>query len=185
MTKQIIIIFLCSRVVLWTASYGGLHHVQLSKQITENILNMLITDLRLLSMVENEQFQRMISTFVLTTDIWTSVATDAYLGETWHLLWEDWIIESHSQTTDNKYCRVAWGCYCKVWLSTRESQSCCPWNGAHVVAAMKILAEKHEWALVWCAGLTQRLSYWKTRLSAQPSSECVATARCLVEHFFF
>lgn len=28
-----------------------------------------------------------------------SVAIEAYLGETCHLLWEDWIIESHSQTT--------------------------------------------------------------------------------------
>lgn len=32
----------------------------------------------------------------LTTDIWTSVATEAYLGVTCHFLGEDWEMESYS-----------------------------------------------------------------------------------------
>ena len=38
----------------------------------------------------------------LTTDIWTSVATEAYLGVTCHYLGEDWERETHRC----KYCRV-------------------------------------------------------------------------------
>ena len=35
----------------------------------------------------------------LTTDIWTSVATEAYLGVTCHFLGDDWEIKSLSITT--------------------------------------------------------------------------------------
>ncbi|CAJ1068387.1 zinc finger BED domain-containing protein 1-like isoform X2 [Xyrichtys novacula] len=92
--------------------------------------------MRPLSMVEDEGFQKMISTFnpkytlpsrtyftklmekkyeeikakltnilkkcdsiALTADIWTSVATEAYLGVTGHFLGEDWEVKSHSLTT--------------------------------------------------------------------------------------
>ncbi|KAK0138793.1 Zinc finger BED domain-containing protein 1 [Merluccius polli] len=101
--------------------------VQEATIFTESILNMIVTAMRPLSMVEDKGFRDMISTFnskynlpsrtyftqlmekkhqeikeklkvvlketecvALTTDIWTSVATEAYLGVTCHFLGEDW-----------------------------------------------------------------------------------------------
>nr|XP_054590206.1 E3 SUMO-protein ligase ZBED1-like [Nothobranchius furzeri] len=99
--------------------------------LTDHILNMLVTDMRPLSMVEDADFKAMIAAFqpnyallsrtfftkrleekyediknkmkkalqetdtiALTTDIWTSVATEAYMGVTCHYL-ENWKIMSH------------------------------------------------------------------------------------------
>lgn len=105
-------------------------------EFTDSILNMIVTDMRQVSIVEDEGFQKMISTFIprytlcsityfmtmiekkyeevkgklmntiketdsiaLTTDIWTSVATEAYLRVTCHFIREDWEMESYSLTT--------------------------------------------------------------------------------------
>lgn len=105
-------------------------------EFSDSILNMIVTDMRPLSMVEDDGFKAMISTFnpkyelpsrpffmkkiekkyecikgklkkslqetdsiALTTDIWTSVATEAYLGVTCHYLGEDWEMLSHCLTT--------------------------------------------------------------------------------------
>ncbi|XP_040275761.1 E3 SUMO-protein ligase ZBED1-like [Bufo bufo] len=107
---------------VWTAASRSTE----AAELTDSILNMIVTDMRPLSMVEDEGFQRMISTFnprytlpsrtyfmkimekkyedikgkltntlketdsiALTTDIWTSVATEAYLGVTCHFLGKD------------------------------------------------------------------------------------------------
>lgn len=56
-------------------------------------------------------------------------------------------------------------------------------NGANVVAAAKILQERHGWASVRCAGHTLNLVVQSSLKIHQAISKCVAAARCLVEHF--
>ena len=96
--------------------------------LTDSVLNMIIKDMRPLSMVEDEGFRAMVNTFQpgyclpkrtcftnmmerryedeflkvklalsssssmvsLTTDAWTSIATEAYLGITCHYINNDW-----------------------------------------------------------------------------------------------
>uniref|UniRef100_A0A8C5NCM1 BED-type domain-containing protein n=1 Tax=Gouania willdenowi TaxID=441366 RepID=A0A8C5NCM1_GOUWI len=167
---------------------------------TDRILNMIVTDMRPLSMVEDEGFQKMIFAFnpnyalpsrtyfmkimekkyedikgklknmlketdsiALTIDIWTSVATEAYLGVTCHFLGEDWGMESHSLTT--------------MPLEERHTAT----NIAEWIE--DILAEKNGWASVRCAGHTLNLVVQGALKKNQAISKCVAAARCLVEHF--
>ena len=54
-----------------------------SKQITELITEMVVADMRPLRMVECEGFS-------LTTDIWTSIATEAYITMSGHFISPDW-----------------------------------------------------------------------------------------------
>jgi len=112
--------------------------------VTDAILSMLVTDMRPLSMVEDEGFKKMVSILnpgyilpsrthftklmerkyqealqkiksainttnsrmALTTDIWTSVATEAYLGITCHYIGNDWKMTSRRQTYLHQHCRV-------------------------------------------------------------------------------
>uniref|UniRef100_UPI003AAD97D9 E3 SUMO-protein ligase ZBED1-like n=1 Tax=Centroberyx gerrardi TaxID=166262 RepID=UPI003AAD97D9 len=189
---------------------------------------MIVTDMRPLSMVEDEGFEKMISTFnpryalpsrtyfmkmmekkyeeikgklkntlketdsiTLTTDIWTSVATEAYLGVTCHFLGEDWEMESHSLTTMSLEERhtaaniAEWleDVIAKFDIPPEKIKAVVHDNGANVVAAVKILAEKHGWASVRCAGHTLNLVVQSALKNHQAISKCVAAARCLVEHF--
>ncbi|XP_042343871.1 E3 SUMO-protein ligase ZBED1-like [Plectropomus leopardus] len=189
---------------------------------------MIVTDMRPLSMVEDEGFQKMISAFnpnyalpsrtyfmkmmekkyedikgklknmlketdsiALTADIWTSVATEAYLGVTCHFLGEDWGMESHSLTTmplEERHTAaniVEWieDVIAKFDIPPEKIKAVVHDNGANVVAAAKILAEKHGWASVRCAGHTLNLVVQGALKKNQAISKCVAAARCLVEHF--
>ncbi|KAF3837458.1 hypothetical protein F7725_004922 [Dissostichus mawsoni] len=110
---------------------------QMAGVLTESILNMLVNDMRPISMVEDEGFKQMVTTFhpgytlpsrthftklmegkyeatfgklkdalkatknkiALTTDAWTSVATEAYLGITCHFISDDWELNSFCLTT--------------------------------------------------------------------------------------
>ncbi|XP_032446924.1 zinc finger BED domain-containing protein 1-like [Xiphophorus hellerii] len=197
-------------------------------EFTNSILNMIITDMRPLSVVEDEGFQKMISTFnpnytppsrtyfvkmmekkyeeikdklknilketdsiALTADIWTSVATEAYLGVTCHFLGEDWKMKSHTLTTmpleeRHTAANIAeWleEVIAKFDVPPEKVRAVIHDNGANIVAAVKILAEKHKWASVRCAGHTLNLVVQNALKSNQSISKCVAAARCLVEHF--
>uniref|UniRef100_A0A3Q3FQ82 Zinc finger BED domain-containing protein 1-like n=1 Tax=Kryptolebias marmoratus TaxID=37003 RepID=A0A3Q3FQ82_KRYMA len=197
-------------------------------EFTNSILNMIITDMRPLSVVEDEGFQKMISTFnpnytppsrtyfvkmmekkyeeikdklknilketdsiALTADIWTSVATEAYLGVTCHFLGEDWKMKSHTLTTmpleeRHTAANIAeWleEVIAKFDVPPEKVKAVIHDNGANIVAAVKILAEKHKWASVRCAGHTLNLVVQNALKSNQSISKCMAAARCLVEHF--
>uniref|UniRef100_A0A3P9NJF9 HAT C-terminal dimerisation domain-containing protein n=1 Tax=Poecilia reticulata TaxID=8081 RepID=A0A3P9NJF9_POERE len=192
----------------WTALFKGVPgcSVVQAAEFTNSILNMIITDMRPLSVVEDEGFQKMISTFnpnytppsrtyfvkmekkyeeikdklknilketdsiALTADIWTSVATEAYLGVTCHFLGEDWKMKSHTLTTMPLEERHT-AANIAEWLEEVIAKFDVPPEKvkavihdndanifANIVAAVKILAEKHKWA-------------------------SVRSARCLVEHF--
>uniref|UniRef100_A0A087X520 BED-type domain-containing protein n=1 Tax=Poecilia formosa TaxID=48698 RepID=A0A087X520_POEFO len=196
-------------------------------EFTNSILNTIITDMRPLSVVEDEGFQKMISTFnpnytppsrtyfvkmmekkyeeikdklknilketdsiALTADIWTSVATKAYLGVTCHFLGEDWKMKSHTLTTmpleeRHTAANIAeWleEVIAKFDVPPEKVKAVIHDNGANIVAEVKILAEKHKWASVRCAGHTLNLVVQNALKSNQSISKCVAAARCLVEH---
>lgn len=55
-------------------------------------------------------------------------------------------------------------------------------NGSNVVAAVKILVEKHGWASVRCVGHTLQLVV-NHALKNQAISRCMGAVRNLVEHF--
>ncbi|XP_076876762.1 E3 SUMO-protein ligase ZBED1-like [Brachyhypopomus gauderio] len=195
---------------------------------TNSILNMLITDMRPLSMVEDTGFINMIKAFnpkytipsrthftnmmsqkyseiteklksvlketecvALTTDIWTSVATEAYLGVTCHFLGDDWKIKSLSLTTmplDERHTATNiadWleDAATKFHISFEKVKAVVHDNGANVVAAAKILKERHGWASVRCAGHTLNVVVQNTLKNNKTILSCVASARCLVEHF--
>uniref|UniRef100_A0A3B5A3U7 BED-type domain-containing protein n=1 Tax=Stegastes partitus TaxID=144197 RepID=A0A3B5A3U7_9TELE len=197
-------------------------------ELTDSILNMMVTDMRPLSMVEDEGFQKMISTFnpkyalpsrahfakmmekkyedikgklkntlteidgiALTTDIWTSVAAEAYLGVTCHFLGEDWGMKSHSLTTmplEERHSaeNIADGIkdvIAKFDIPPEKIKAVVHDNSASVVAAVEILAEEHGWASVRCAGHTLNVVVQDALENNQSICKCVVAARCLVEHF--
>lgn len=96
----------------------------------------------------------------LKTNIWTSVAKEVYLGVTCHFLREDWEKESHSLTTmpleeRHTAANIAeWleDVIAKFDIPPEKIKAVIHDNGANV--AVKILAEKHGWESVRCAGHT-------------------------------
>lgn len=126
----------------------------------------------------------------LTTDIWTSVATEAYLGVTCHFLGEDWEMKSLSLTTmplEERYTAANIADWleettAKFEIPLKKVKAVVHDNGANVVAAAKILRERHGWASVRCAGHTLNLVVQST-LKSKTIASCVGSARCLVEHF--
>nr|XP_055029935.1 E3 SUMO-protein ligase ZBED1-like [Misgurnus anguillicaudatus] len=87
----------------------------------------------------------------LTTDIWTSVATEAYLGVTCHFLGEDWEMKSLSLTTMPLEERHT-AANIADWLEETTAKFEIPIvkvkavvhdNGPNVVAAARILRERH------------------------------------------
>ncbi|KAM3842535.1 E3 SUMO-protein ligase ZBED1-like [Diretmus argenteus] len=101
----------------------------------------------------------------LTTDIWTSVATEAYLGVTCHFVGEDWEMESHSLTTmplEERHTGpniAEWieEIIAKFDIPPEKIKAVVHDNGSNVVAAANLLSEKHGWASVRCAGHTLNL----------------------------
>ncbi|KAK1900776.1 putative AC transposase [Dissostichus eleginoides] len=157
--------------------------------LTESILNMLVNDMRPISMVEDEGFKQMVTTFhpgytlpsrthftklmegkyeatfgklknalkatknkiALTTDAWTSVATEAYLGITCHFISDDWELNSFCLTTMPLEERHT-GTNIAAWIEQAVERFEIPLskvvavvhdNGSNVVLAANILQEKH------------------------------------------
>lgn len=196
--------------------------------LTDSILNMLVTDMRPLSMVEDDGFTKMIHTLnpgytlpsrthftklmerkyeetfkevktaintnnsklALTTDVWTSVATEAYLGITCHYITDDWDMQSFCLTTMPLHDRHT-ASNIAEWLEQAVARFEIPPskiiaivhdNGANIVAAANILEEKHGWSSVRCTGHTLQLVI-NTALKHPSIEKAVGAARCLVEHF--
>ncbi|KAM7399647.1 hypothetical protein PAMP_018897 [Pampus punctatissimus] len=183
--------------------------------LTDSILNM-----RPLSMVEDDCFKAMISTFhpnydlpsrtfftkqldkkyvdikdemqkalqeTDTTDIWTSVATEAYMGVTCHYL-KNWKMVSHCLTTmpleeRHTTANIAeWieEVIAKFIIPPEKIKAVVHDNCANVVAAAKILHAKHGWGTVKCTGHTLNLVVQNSLKSQQVISKCVAAAEALL-----
>ncbi|XP_053268172.1 tRNA (cytosine(38)-C(5))-methyltransferase isoform X1 [Pleuronectes platessa] len=202
---------------------------QQASVLTDSVLNMLVTDMRPLSMVEDDGFRTMIHTFypgytlpsrthftrlmerkyeqtfnavktalnngnnsklALTTDVWTSVAIEAYLGVTCHYITDDWEMKSICLTTMPLQDRHT-GSNIAEWLEEVVARFEIPPsniiavvhdNGANVVAAARILEEKNGWSSVRCTGHTLQLVI-NAALKHPSIEKAVGAARCLVEHF--
>ncbi|KAK1900659.1 Zinc finger BED domain containing protein 1 [Dissostichus eleginoides] len=189
---------------------------------------MLVNDIRLISMVEDEGFKQMVTTFhpgytlpsrthftklmegkyeatfgklkdalkatknkiALTTDAWTSVATEAYLGITCHFISDDWELNSFCLTTMPLEERHT-GTNIAAWIEQAVERFEIPLskvvavvhdNGSNVVLAANILQEKHGWVSVRCTGHTLQLVINRA-LKHPQISKALGAARCLVEHF--
>ncbi|XP_057208474.1 E3 SUMO-protein ligase ZBED1-like [Triplophysa rosa] len=201
---------------------------QQAAALTESILNMMVKDMRPLSMVDGAGFREMVSAFhpgyilpsrtyitslmeqkyektcqkvketiqegrsfiALTADIWTSLATEAYLGVTCHFITEDWKMKTLTLATmplDERHT----GANIATWLeevvakfniSVDNIKAVVHDNGSNIVAAMKLLAEKHNWVSVRCAGHTLQLIV-NSSLKDTSISKALGAARTLVEHF--
>lgn len=189
---------------------------------------MLVTDMRPMSMVEDERFEKMVSILnpgyilpsrthftklmerkyqeafqkiksaknttnsrmALTTDIWTSVATEAYLGITCHYIGKDWKMTSVCLTTmplEDRHTSTniaEWLEEVAVKFEIPSEKICAIVhdNGANIVAAAKLLEEKHGWTSILCTGHTLQLVI-NAALKNTGIQRAVGAARCLVEHF--
>ncbi|XP_037118152.1 E3 SUMO-protein ligase ZBED1-like [Syngnathus acus] len=196
--------------------------------LTESILDMLVTDMRPLSMVEDKGFRKMIWTLnpkysipsityfislmekrhqemaeklrsvlhdtefvALTTDVWTSVTAEAFLGVTCHFLGEDWEMKSLYLTTTRLEERHS-AADIADWLEETAAKFNIPLrkvravvhdNEANVAGAAGILTERHGWTSVMCSGHTLNLVVESTLKNKEAIANCVDSARCLVEHF--
>ncbi|XP_074537188.1 E3 SUMO-protein ligase ZBED1-like [Halichoeres trimaculatus] len=199
--------------------------------LTEAILNMLVTDMRPLSMVGDSGFKDMIKQFnpeyhdnylpgrshftammeekyvktfekvkqtlrgvqsflTLTADVWTSRATEAYLGVSCHFMSEDWKMKSFNLATMPLEERHT-GANIMTWMEEvlakfdilpTKIKAVVHDSGSNMVAAMRLLEEKHGWASIRCAGHTLQLIV-NTALKETTISRALGAARQLVEHF--
>uniref|UniRef100_A0A3Q1B1H2 HAT C-terminal dimerisation domain-containing protein n=1 Tax=Amphiprion ocellaris TaxID=80972 RepID=A0A3Q1B1H2_AMPOC len=204
---------------------------QQANVLTKSILNMLVTDMRPLSMVDDEGFKEMIKQFnpdyhdnylpdrshfttlmetkyhatfekvketlrginsflTLTADVWTSHATEAYLEVSCHFLSEDWTMKTFNLST---MPLEEWhtGANIMTWMEEvlakfdilpTKIKAVVHDSGSNMVAAMRLLEEKHGWASIGCAGHTLQLIV-NTALKETTISRALGAARQLVEHF--
>lgn len=130
------------------------------------------------------------SKIALTTDAWTSIATEAYLGVTCHFINEDWELTSYNLTTmplEDRHTAENIATWVekaaeKFEISMDNVTVVVHDNAANVVAALRILEEKHGISSVRCAGRTLQLVV-NHALRDPQISKTLRAAKCLVEHF--
>ncbi|KAK7912577.1 hypothetical protein WMY93_012788 [Mugilogobius chulae] len=126
----------------------------------------------------------------LTTDAWTSIATEAYLGVTCHFINEQWELTSINLTTMPLQERhtaeniASWieDVVEKFDISMSKVLVIVHDNAANVVAALRMLEEKHGVSSLRCAGHTLQLVV-NHALKEQQITRTLGAARTLVEHF--
>ncbi|XP_073488938.1 E3 SUMO-protein ligase ZBED1-like [Aquarana catesbeiana] len=130
------------------------------------------------------------SRIAITADIWTSIATEAFLGITCHYIAEDWKMISICLTTMPLEDRHT-AANIAEWLEEVTEKFEIPAqkiiaivhdNGANIVAAAKILMDTHGWASIRCTGHTLQLVI-SAALKNSGIERAVSAARGLVEHF--
>ncbi|XP_077315552.1 RUN domain-containing protein 1 isoform X1 [Lithobates pipiens] len=200
---------------------------QMAIAYTNSILNMIVKDMRPISIVDGQGFREMINTFypgytlpsgshftklmekkyeenferlkaslkdvkskiALTTDAWTSIATEAYLGVTCHFINEDWNLTSYNLTTmplEDRHTAENIANWVekaaeKFEISMANVNVVVHDNAANVVAALRILEEKHGISSLRCAGHTLQLVV-NHALRDPQISKTLRAAKCLVEH---
>ena len=126
----------------------------------------------------------------ITSDMWTSLANDAYISLTTHYTSDEWKMESVCLGTIPVFERHT-GENISSWIeeilekfgiSAQKIVSFVHDNGSNFVRAGKILTEKFEWSSESCAGHDLQLCI-KAGLEVNEIQEVVSAARRLVEHF--
>lgn len=131
------------------------------------------------------------SKLTLTTDAWTSIATEAYLGVTCHFINQDWELTSYSLTTmplEERHTAeniAGWveNAAEKFGFSLSDVLAVVHDNAANVVAALRILEGKYGVASHRCAGHTLQLVVNHALKKDPQINKTLGAARCLVEHF--
>lgn len=107
------------------------------------------------------ELKNVTSQITLTTDAWTSIATEAYLGVTCHFIHQDWDLPSYILTkmpfeephTVENIAGWVEKVAEKFCFSLSDGLAVVHDDAANVVAAPRILEEKHRVASHRCAGL--------------------------------
>lgn len=126
----------------------------------------------------------------LTADIWTSVATEAYLGITCHYIGIDWQMKSICLSTmplEERHTAQNIAGWLEEILDKFEIlpdkiSAIVHDNGANIVGAARLLEEKYGWASLRCTGHTLQLVL-TSALKHQIIAKAFGPSRCLVEHF--
>lgn len=130
------------------------------------------------------------SKIILTTDAWTSVATEAYLGVTCHFINDNWELTSYNLTampieerhTAENIASWVEGVAEKFEFSLENVLAIVHDNAQNIVAAVRILEEKHGVASIRCAGHTLQLVVNHT-MKEPVTDKALSAAWCLVQHF--
>lgn len=173
--------------------------------LTDSILNMLVTDMRPLSMVENDGFRKIIHTL----NLGYTLPSRTHFTKLMERKYEETFKEVKTAiNTNNSKLAGTWDmqsfCLTTMPLQDRHTASnIAKWleqvvarfeippskiiaivhdNGANIVAAANILEEKHGWSSVRWTGHTLQLVI-NTALKHTSIEKAVGAARCLVEHF--
>ena len=131
-----------------------------------------------------------VSSLALTADAWTSRATESYLGVSCHFMTTDWQMKTVNLSTmplEERHTAaniVTWmeEILEKYKISQTKIKAVVHDNGANIVAAMRLLEEKHGWASVRCAGHTLQLII-KDALKDSNISRAISVSRCVVGFF--
>ncbi|KAM3857052.1 E3 SUMO-protein ligase ZBED1-like [Diretmus argenteus] len=137
------------------------------------------------------ELKKVKSKITLTTDAWTSIATEAYLGVTCHFINQDWELTSYSLTTmplEERHTAeniAAWVEQAaeKFGFSLSDVLAVVHDNAANVVAALRVLQERHGVASHRCAGHTLQLVVNHALKKDPQINKALGAARSLVEHF--
>lgn len=130
------------------------------------------------------------SMICLTTDVWTSIATEAYLGLTCHFINEEWELINFNLTTmplEERHTAVniaSWieAAVAKFEIPVNKILAIVHDNAANMVCALKLLEDRHGISSVRCAGHTLQLIVNHALMNTQ-IEKALGAARSLVEHF--
>lgn len=126
----------------------------------------------------------------LTTDTWTSVATESYLTITVHYVSHDWLLKSRVLGTlflDERHT----GKHISEWILQMLSKfgidpsnvtAVVHDNASNMVSAMQILKESHGWESIRCSAHTLQLAV-NSALADTHINTVLGRARKLVEYF--
>ncbi|RXM92225.1 Zinc finger BED domain-containing protein 1 [Acipenser ruthenus] len=190
--------------------------VKRANSITHSIMRVIVKDLRPISLVEGTAFKDLIqflepsyqvpsrkydvdvikrelataSSIALTTDIWTSIATEAYLSVTAHFITPAWTMKTINLTSKPLTERhtggniVAWveEVLKKFEISPAQVAALVRDNGSNVVSTANKLSELHGWLSVSCAGHSLQLTI-NNALKNITIERAIGAARSVVEHF--
>ncbi|KAK6477799.1 zinc finger BED domain-containing protein 1-like, partial [Huso huso] len=126
----------------------------------------------------------------LTTDIWTSIATEAYLSVTAHFITPAWTMKTINLTSKPLTERhtgdniVAWveEVLKKFEISPAQVVALVRDNGSNVVSAANKFSGLHGWLSVSCAGHSLQLTI-NNALKNTTIQCAIGAARSVVEHF--
>jgi len=125
----------------------------------------------------------------IISDLWTSIANDAYISLTTHYISNEWtmksvclgtmpVSEQHTGDNISQWIEVIPE---KFGISTQKVVSFVHDNGSNFVHTGKILAEKFEWSSESCAGHDLQMCI-KAGSEINEIQQVVSAARRLVEH---